>query len=220
MWVVAFATNGALSPPATPSAASGPARCRRPAASSGGWQSRGRRRVKASTSGLKLSKGFSHLPDRRDTFGKDEFRGDGRIVVAVCDLANFFARFGLAGSSTGWTGAHVRVRRTMRNLGRQDVTGDRVAARDSPHQARAGPGPGSARPPRRFPWTGVDGPPSGGQDTSRWRRPNATACARSRAPSLRYRLAACDFTASSEMPKASAMSRLDRPWLMPCRTVR
>ena len=59
-----------------------------------------------------------------------------------------------------------------------------------------------------------------GRDTSRSRRPSATACARSRAPSLRYRLAACDFTVSSEMPSVSAMSRLDRPWLMPCRTAR
>src|SRR5664279_6459098 len=92
MWVVAFASNGALSPPRQ-------GVDERIEAFEGGW--------------------FSHLPDRRDAFGKAEFRGDAELVVAVFDLANFFARFGLAGSSTGWTGALVRVRRTMRNLGRQ-----------------------------------------------------------------------------------------------------
>ena len=61
-------------------------------------------------------------------------------------------------------------------------------------------------------------PCTGGQGTSRWRRPSATACARSRAPSWRYRWAACDLTVSSVTPSVSAISRLDRPWLMPCRT--
>ena len=59
-----------------------------------------------------------------------------------------------------------------------------------------------------------------GQDRSCCRSASATACARSRAPSLRYSTRALAFTVSSERFSCTPISRLDSPRLMPCRIPR